>query len=273
MAPVSRSLSGVGSGDSTLTHEPHLRIFVSHSAKDRLLAEQLVKLLRSALNLTAAAIRCTSVDGYRLPGGANTDEQLRREVHAADAFVGIVSSASLQSLYVLFELGARWGAQKHLLPLLAPGTDTSALRGPLAALSALRSDKRPELHQLVSDLAVHLRIRPQPPDSYEAEIEGLLTLAAGPPSSEPNLAPDGQADFGGVSEAEINILKYLSKDIRASERVISAKLKLSRIRTRYLIDQLVDRTLIAASREIEQPAVYCLTKAGRKYLVDRGLVA
>jgi hypothetical protein len=64
-----------------------------------------------------------SIDGYRLPGGADTDIQLRQEVHEADAFIGVISSHSISSLYVAFELGARWGAGRPLIPLITPITD------------------------------------------------------------------------------------------------------------------------------------------------------
>jgi hypothetical protein len=87
-------------------------LFISHSSGDLAIIEPLVGLLRSALAISPDSLRCTSLDGYRLPGGASIDEQLRREVHDAEAFVGLISHRSLQSMYVLFELGARWGAGK-----------------------------------------------------------------------------------------------------------------------------------------------------------------
>ena len=49
-------------------------VFISHSSQDKVLAERVVDLLRSALNLRADTIRCTSVDGYRLAVGADSDE-------------------------------------------------------------------------------------------------------------------------------------------------------------------------------------------------------
>lgn len=85
-----------------------IQVFLSHSASDAALAQSVADFLRAALNLAAGEIRCTSVPGYKLPGGAHTEEQLRREVRESGVLVGLLSAASLESLYVAFELGARW---------------------------------------------------------------------------------------------------------------------------------------------------------------------
>ena len=91
---------------------PRIKLFISHSSADLALAAKLVDLIRAALLLPGGQVRCTSLEGYRLPGGAATELQLREEIRSADAFVGIVSAESIQSLFVLFELGARWGIKR-----------------------------------------------------------------------------------------------------------------------------------------------------------------
>ena len=155
-----------------------LRVFISHAhaSPDVELARRLVKLLQAALNLQSSEIRCTSVEGYRLPGGANTNEQLRTEVHEADAFLGIVSTNSMRSAYVLFEIGARWGAGKRLVPVLAPETSPNVLAGPLTGLNALRADMAGDLRQLVNDLSVDLGVAPEAPAAYQHQLEQVLAL-------------------------------------------------------------------------------------------------
>ena len=130
-----------------------------------------------ALALRSQHIRCTSLDGYRLPGSADSDEQLRDEALTAECFVGIVSSQSLSSTYVLFELGARWGAKKHLIPLLGPGMKPYALRGPLLGLNALSSGSASELHQLVHEIGQRLQLAPEPPAAYQRHIDAVVFYA------------------------------------------------------------------------------------------------
>jgi hypothetical protein len=151
-----------------------IRLFISHSSKDSEFVEALIELLRVALSLPSSQIRCTTIDGYRLPGGANTDQQLKQEVHESDSFIGVISSESIKSLYVAFELGARWGAGRPLIPLITPGTDSKILGGPLTGINALNAGNKSQLHQLISNLSTILDIQPEPPAVYEHKIHAIL---------------------------------------------------------------------------------------------------
>jgi hypothetical protein len=152
-------------------------IFISHSSQDADLAAHLVDLLRSALNLRVNQVRCTSVDGYRLPAGADSDQQLRDEALEATTFIGILSPFSLASAYVLFELGARWGAKKSIMPLLAPGVGPQALRGPLTGINALSCDSAAQLHQLVSDVAAALGMSVESAAVYQRHVDSIVYLS------------------------------------------------------------------------------------------------
>ena len=154
-----------------------MEIFISHSSKDSDLAVALIELLRGALNIPQDQIRCTSVDGYRLPAGARTEDQLRREVQSATLFIGFITPASIQSAYVLFELGARWGADLHLMPLLAAGIQPHTLQGPLSNLNALSCDDAGQVHQLVHDVAIVLGRPSNNPASYLRYIDSLVSLS------------------------------------------------------------------------------------------------
>jgi hypothetical protein len=149
-------------------------VFISHSSQDVQLATQIVDLLRSALNIRADQIRCTSVEGYKLPAGADFDSQLRDEALESRVFIGILSAFSLASAYVLFELGARWGAKRPIMPLLAPGIGPQVINGPLTGLNVLSCENASQLHQLVSEVAGILDISPESPAVYQRHIDAIL---------------------------------------------------------------------------------------------------
>ena len=167
-----------------------LSIFISHSSKDADLALALIELLKSSLGLVADQIRCSSVDGYRLPVGVNTESQLREEVNAAKIVIGLITPSSLTSAYVVFELGARWGANRFLAPIVA-GVDKGELGAPLGLLNALSAHEEGQLHQLLKDVSEQLGLRLQNTSSYLRNIASVKGLAdaittQAPPSAAPS---------------------------------------------------------------------------------------
>jgi TIR domain len=162
-----------------------MKLFVSHSSDDVKFVELLVDLLRNALNLPTTGIRCTSLDGYKLPGGADIMGQLRQEVADAQVFVALISDSSLKSVYTLFELGARWGTTKPLIPLLAPGLSAQILPPPLNNFNALATDSRPQLYQLISDVAQKLGSNTEDLGSFEKYVHRILEFASTLPSEPP----------------------------------------------------------------------------------------
>lgn len=146
-------------------------IFISHSNQDKLIARELILLIRSALLIPAARIRCTSVDGYRLGSGAATDQTLRKEVESSKVLISIISDNSISSAYVMFELGARWVLEKPLIPVVLNEDGIKLLRGPLGGFNAMNIAVPAQLHQLISDLGGLLGIKPESPAVYQDHLD------------------------------------------------------------------------------------------------------
>jgi hypothetical protein len=151
-------------------------VLISHSSKDVDLATALIDLLKAGIGLLADQIRCSSVDGYRLPVGVNTETKLREEVNAAEVVIGLITPNSLSSYYVMFELGARWGANLFVAPLLA-GVEAGKLSGPLSLLNALSANNDAQLHQLLADIGRQLGLGVQSAASYVRNISAVKALA------------------------------------------------------------------------------------------------
>ena len=148
-------------------------------------------------------IRCTSVDGYKLKAGGKTDPTLRQEVCEAETLVGLITGASVGSTYVLFELGARWGTDKDLVPLLGGGADASYLRGPLSGYNALTCDSAADLLQLIEDLAKHLGVTPCSAASYQTHVQDVITASRETPRDEP--ASSSESTKIPIAAAELNL--------------------------------------------------------------------
>jgi len=284
-----------------------LSIFISHSAKDEKLAAALVTLLHRALNIPADKIRCTSVNGYRLPVGAETESQLRQEVHQAKVLIGLITPSSMASAYVMFELGARWGAHLPLVPLLGAGAGNEYLRGPLGSLNALNCEEAAQVHQLISDLAKVLVVEASKPAVYEDLITTLVetsksgrpaqtSLPASKPATENKSAAEGvdevleatALDEGGPgwscnhfgvqrqpSQEGIDVLKLFSQIRRSAgltKEHIAESLSLHPLKADRLLSRLVKRDLLNQVMRMGTPLSYRLASGGRDYLIEHKLI-
>jgi hypothetical protein len=155
-----------------------LQIFISHSEKDKKIAERLVTLIQSAFKLPVAAIRCTSVDGYMLPIGIPIEQRLQHEIFDARVFIALLTLNSLRSPWVLMELGARWGAKKQVFPLLYDVDPRDAQMGPLAVFNSLNCRDEARLYQFIEELGKTLARKP---DSASIYRKCILDLAESPP--------------------------------------------------------------------------------------------
>lgn len=154
-----------------------IRLFISHSSKDQKIAKGVIDLIRAATNLSKESIRCTSVHGYKLDPGDKFEEKLNREVQKAEAFIGIITPNSIGSAFVLFELGARWGRNLPMVPLLGAGSDAADLEGPLKSLHPLHLESQSDLFQLVDMVAKLLKLELFSPAFYTDEVEALGELS------------------------------------------------------------------------------------------------
>jgi hypothetical protein len=160
-----------------------LKIFISHSSHDEDLVRALVSLLQQALHLPSRSIRCTSVDGFRLAGGDNIDETIRREVFDARCVIAVLTPQSVKSFYVLFELGARWGSTQPgtagvFKILIGRNLDVNQVGAPLRNLAFLDGANFKQLHQLIAELADSLGIEQERPEMLDEACNRVASLAA-----------------------------------------------------------------------------------------------
>ena len=80
----------------------------------------------------------------------------------------------MKSAYVLFEIGARWGAKKKMFSILACGADSSVLSGPLKTINSLSCDNVSQIHQLIDEISDVLQIQKESTASYQNKINQLI---------------------------------------------------------------------------------------------------
>lgn len=173
--PGARTTPSASPADKRVTAPNGRLVFISHSAKDVALAARLVAVLTAAMRLRKADILCTSVAGCTLEGGAQTHERILAEIRSAPVFIALVTAPSVESSYVLFELGARWAVGKNATPVLGPGESYDRLPGPWKGnVHALRTDDPAKVLQLVEEAANALSRELLPTHEWHDEVTALV---------------------------------------------------------------------------------------------------
>ena len=113
-----------------------------------------------------------------MKAGVTVDDTLRAEVYKTELLIGLITPNSLKSAYVMFELGARWGAEKSMIPLLALGATPSDLGGPLAGINALDGSKDAQVHQLLEDAAGYLGVTLRKSSAFANVVSELVQRAS-----------------------------------------------------------------------------------------------
>jgi hypothetical protein len=153
-----------------------IRIFVSHAAKDEPLASAIVDCLLSCIVLDDQDVRCTSVPGHKLPVGSETATTLRDELGASAVVIGLLTPNAVNSGWVLFELGATWGAKKSLIPLLAGELSFKDLPGPLSGHHAVKLGDKNGLAQAIEEIVTKISAKRRTSAKIDAALTKLVEV-------------------------------------------------------------------------------------------------
>ena len=95
--------------------KPILRVFFSYAREDRAEAHKIRHLLSQRFNIRIFTTELLSA-------GEDWQSKLKNELTQCDIFVVLLSPNAVTSSWVLQELGAAWGLQKPILPVVThPG--------------------------------------------------------------------------------------------------------------------------------------------------------
>jgi hypothetical protein len=117
-------------------------LFISHAESDEEIANKLVDLVLAALDLNEDEVRCTSVPGHKLSVGESISLQLKTDIHISAVIIALITEKSLQSKWVLFELGSSWALDKMIIPILKRGLTEKDLPGPLSESCCIKVDSK-----------------------------------------------------------------------------------------------------------------------------------
>ena len=93
---------------------PPYLVFISHSSKDRWIARQLSNLIEGKGK--RHNIR-TFLDEKDIAGGESIPESVRKHIKECGEFLVLLTRYSIDRQWVLVEIGAAWGLEKHVVAI------------------------------------------------------------------------------------------------------------------------------------------------------------
>ena len=199
-----------------------LDIFISHSSKDAIIVEQFIELLGKAIKIDESRIRCTSVPGYKLPSGVNVNLTLKNEISTSKIFIGFITAKSLESVYVLFELGARWGSEKTFKLITSDASNFKLMQPPLSNHHTVCISNSQELYQILDEIQEELSYNSYKPSSIAKEVEKLLATIAINNKVDDTPGPSIQSEKSDFTKIELEILKSAVDNIDGQIRISSS---------------------------------------------------
>ncbi len=154
-----------------------IKLFVSHSSEDEVLAKAFVDCLEGCLVVPGNTIRCTSVVGYKLDPGDDSADVLRENLEYCSMVIGLLTEKSLKSGYVVMELGAAWGLRKITSAVLAPGVDYSRIPGPLRQRHAAKAANSEDVASLMAAISKNVALPTKDPVRFMSAVNTFAKVA------------------------------------------------------------------------------------------------
>lgn len=250
------------------------RVFITHSSSDKAVVEAIVHALEASLRLSRGDIRCTSLPGYKLEGGARTPDAIRSDIEGANFVLGVLSKSGEGSDWVRFELGAAWALRRRLIPILID-LRYEDLPEPIRDLNALRASEEHDILQLIDDVADGLNAVKEPLPRILEAARRVTNLAKKPTDTPPPAAPEplnSRVNTGTPDDESIRFLKlFAERDLDAVTADDVASLAgVSVQKARYIANKLKTSRYLHDILVVDEPTRYRLSQRGRTFLVEQG---
>ena len=117
-----------------------LRVFLSYTMADRIYARKLHSLLSRRSNLRIFTMEMLSA-------GEDWESKLKDELSQSDIFMVLLSSNSVDSPWLLHELGAAWALDKPIIPIVTHPEVVPKIPFPLAGIQSvqIKDIEKPEI--------------------------------------------------------------------------------------------------------------------------------
>ncbi len=134
------------------------KVFISHASVDKPLADVLVDLLQTGMDVGQSQIFCSSLDGLGIPSGLKFVDYIRDKLKDTACAIFLLTPHFLLSRFCWGELGAAWVIDKTIYPVLFSPLEHKDVRDILTGVQLADFDSKGNLDDLKDSITKRLEI-------------------------------------------------------------------------------------------------------------------
>jgi hypothetical protein len=191
-------------------------IFISHKESEKKIAESLVDFLKSSLEINDNEIRCTSVAGYQLKFEGTIPDQLKRDIRSSKVIIALLTEESLESKWIMFEIGASWALGKKVVPILGMGLNHENLPGPLGSRPGIfigEPDSSIRMKDAIKEIAKSIQKQEKTGGGPEDKLKKFITQFRRKKSNAPSVTKNQSSNHPASMEVSYEKLSSTTKNL------------------------------------------------------------
>lgn len=150
-------------------------IFISHSKKNKELADKLVDLIETGVGISSNDIFCSSLEGMGIPSGTNFVDFIKSQISDPKIVIMLLTTSYFKSNFCLCELGASWILSHKIIPLIIQPLEYKDIKDVLTGVQVLKIDDKNDLNQMQNELIDYLNISGKAFARWEVKRDKFLT--------------------------------------------------------------------------------------------------
>jgi len=252
-----------------------MRIFISHINEEAKVASVLKKWLESIFQSQVAVF--VSSDSDDIPACSKWFEQIDSALKESELLIVLCSRKSISRPWINFDAGCGWIRRIPIIPICYSGMTKDSLPTPLSMLQGINAHEQDFSTKLLDSIASHLGVIQTHQINTEAFDYAIQNAISTVGKTEQGFNEKKSKKTEGVNalqDIEIEILKTLAlgDDQRFTVNLLATILKIPLQKAGYYLVKMAENELIQDILAIDSPTTYMLDQAGRKYLIENGLL-
>jgi hypothetical protein len=244
------------------------KIFLSHSSKDKALADRLTELLTTGCDVSPNDILYTSEPGMGIPAGYHSFiEYLHGQIQNPALVILLLSENYFASHFCVCELGATWGGNLPSFPLVVPPTDRARLKATLLVTQAGYVNTPECLHELRDRIKDELK-KSVPTALWDAKCKAFLNEIDGIIKALPAPASVPAEKLLAIKNEYDQAVEVIAKQA-AQEKILKAQIdELEKIKPKETV-KVVTAKFSTGSQQFDRYQQHAQTALKRLHLATR----